>query len=148
MDQRKAKKTRSYGDPFHDTRPSKPSATQSKAPGSGRRSSMNERNGSPSLIAQRGRGEVEIDTTRNSSKPVHRDSPVLEDFQSSDGNVGNSQSIDASERSQALRPCRMPRNVSTLLVPTFLSGVHTLYCIQESLTMEWWWCRLKLSSRF
>lgn len=112
MDQRKSKKTRPYGESTHDARTSKLSGGPLKATRSGRRSSLGDRNRSASVIVNGRKEYVEVSASGDSSRTKDQDVKLSGKSQASVLGEGHPRSGHVSQRSQDLRSCQLPRNVS------------------------------------
>ncbi len=127
MDQRKSKKTRSYGESPHDARTSKLSGGPLKATRSGRRSSLSDRNRSESLIAKGRKEDTEVRASGHSSRTKDQDVDVSGQLQTSVWEDGCPQPGHGPQQSQVLRPCQPSRTVSaksrgTRRCPSLQSG--------------------------
>jgi len=112
MEQRNSKKTRPHGESTPDARTSKLSGGPLKATRSGRRSSLGDRNRSASLIVKGRKEYVEVGASGDSSRTEDQDVKLSGKSQASVLGEGHPQSGHVSQRSQDLRSCQLPRNVS------------------------------------
>lgn len=112
MDQRKSKKTRSYGEPPQDARTSKLSGGPIIATGSGRRSSLNDRNRSTPLFVKSRKEDAEVCAGGDNLRTADQDLKLSGNLQAFVRGDGKPQAGHVSQRPQALRPSHPSRNVS------------------------------------
>ena len=113
MDQRKSKKTRSYGEPPHDARTSKLSGAPLKATsGSDRRSSLSDRSRSTPLVVNNWKEDAEVRASGDGPRTAEQYVKLSGKTQAAAQGDANALPDHVSQRSPTLRPGHPSRNVS------------------------------------
>ena len=155
MDQRKPKKTRSYGESPNDVRTSKLSGGALESTGSGRRSSLSDRHRSGRVLGKGRKEDAEVRVSRDISSTADQDEKLSGKVQAFIRGDGKPQSGYVSQPARAIRPCYPLRNVSVDLSPEH-EAFPSLYdlvtvSIDHVLKNSWLnlqWYRLTSTSRW